>query len=844
MKITLNAIRNISTVFSASDDLTAIGADELVRKIGAQLGAVEEVIELGPNFQGIIIAKVVSCEKHPNADKLSVCLIDDGGAAKDITRDDDGLVQVVCGAPNVRVGLTVAWLPPGATVPSTVDSDPFVLEARELRSVVSNGMLASPKELNIGDSHEGLLEVDDKQPAGADFAEAYKLSDEVVIDIENKMFTHRPDCFGWLGVSREIAGIQNMPFTSPDWYTPKPMLPEIKSETLPLTVTNELSELVPRFTAVTLRDIKVGPSPVWLQVMLAKVGQKPINNIVDLTNYYMLLTGQPLHAYDYDKVVGLTDGDIPELIIRHPNEGEKIALLNGKEIEPRNKAIMIATNTKLIGVGGVMGGSETEVDSDTKNIILECANFDMYSVRRTSMANGLFTDAVTRFNKGQSPFQCLAVLLKAAADMQRLGGGEFASHVIDDTQVEDKVEHGSLYQPVSITPEFINARLGLKLTSKEISNILENVEFNIEQQDDSLVITAPFWRTDIEIPEDIVEEVGRLYGFDKLPLELPKNDLNPANKNPMLHTKATIRERLSRAGANEVLTYSFIHGNLLDKTGQDKDKAFQISNALSPDLQYYRISMIPSLLEKVHPNSKAGYAEFALFEIGKTHSLDHGDDDGGLPKEFEITALVIAANNKLKKTGAAYYWAQKYLQELVGVELDFAPIDDGMKNYPIVQPYDANRAALVSIRGGEFLGIIGEFKASVRSALKLPNYGAGFEIDTEVLQAVLNKNIDYKPLPRFPEVKQDITLRVGADLPFQELDHYIWHELGKVRPQNVLHTLTPVDMYQAEDDQKHKNITLRLSIASYERTLTDKEVNKLLDAVAGAAKDKFNAERV
>ena len=262
MKITINSIRNISEVFKPSEDLTVGGVDELVTKIGAQLGAVEEVIELGPKYQGIIIAKVVSCEKHPNADKLSVCLIDDGNKAKNVERNSDSLVQVVCGAPNVREGLFVAWLPPGATVPSTVGKDPFVLEARELRGVVSNGMLASPKELAIGDSHDGILETDGERTPGSDFAEEFKMSDEIVIDIENKMFTHRPDCFGWLGVSREIAGIKSIQFKSPDWYVPAPQNPDKENETLSLRVKNDLPQLAPRFTAIGMTNVKVGRSPV------------------------------------------------------------------------------------------------------------------------------------------------------------------------------------------------------------------------------------------------------------------------------------------------------------------------------------------------------------------------------------------------------------------------------------------------------------------------------------------------------------------------------------------------------------------------------------------------------
>jgi phenylalanyl-tRNA synthetase beta chain len=384
----------------------------------------------------------------------------------------------------------------------------------------------------------------------------------------------------------------------------------------------------------------------------------------------------------------------------------------------------------------------------------------------------------------------------------------------------------------------------LKFSAAEIKDILQNVEFGVEINGETLTVAAPFWRTDIEIPEDIVEEVGRLHGFDKLPLVLPKLDLTPAEKDTMLEAKAAIRDRLSKAGANEVLTYSFVHGNLLEKTGQDKSKAFEISSALSPDLQYYRVSLMPSLLEKVHPNSKAGYSEFALFEMGKTHSTDHGDDDDGLPKEFEFTALVVTANNKLKKTGAPYYQAQKYLQALVDVELEFNPVSQAMMAYPVVQPYDSQRSALVSVKGGEFLGIIGEFKPSVRAALKLPNYTAGFELDTAVLQALLSQDNDYEPLPRFPSVKQDITLRVASDLAYQELFEFISSELARQQPKDTTPSLAPIDIYQAKDDKDHKNVTFRLSIASFDRTLTDTEVNKLLDSVAKAAKAKLNAERV
>lgn len=841
MKVSLNTIRSMNVRYDSAGDVAKIGLDRLVEKIGSQLGAVEEVARIGEKYRGIVIVKVIGCEKHPGADKLSVCHIDDGGRVKEVQREADGSVQVVCGAPNVREGLTVAWLPPGSTVPATVGKEPFVLEPRELRGVVSNGMLASPKELALGDNHEGILEIEGGHRPGADFTESFGLQDDVVIDIENKMFTHRPDCFGFLGVARELAGIQGMPFKSPNWYTLNPVLPDIEAGAgLELEVTNELPELVPRFTAITMSNIMVGPSPVWLQVELAKLGQKSINNIVDSTNFFMLETGQPLHAYDYDKVKALSAGNAAAIVIRKPKPGEKITLLNGKEIEPRPEAIMIATDERLIGVGGIMGGADTEVDENTENIILECANFDMYSIRRTSMAHGLFTDAATRFTKGQSPLQNPAVLVRTVSDIRQYADGKVAGPVIDDNHGE---KQDWVHPPVAVSTGFIEARLGLKLSAEKIKTLLENVEFGVAADGDELTVTAPFWRTDIELREDVVEEVGRLYGYDALPQKMPKRDLAPPARDPLLDLKTEIRARLSKAGANEVLTYSFVPGSLLDKTGQDSAKAFEIANALSPDLQYYRLSLMPSLLDKVHPNIKAGYDEFALFELGKPHNLEHIGDDG-LPKEFEFTALVVTANDKLKKAGAAYYQARKYLEALTETELTFKAVGEDMRQYPVVQPYNLDRSALVSIKDGEFLGIIGEFRPGVARALKLPKYTAGFEIDTTVLHELLSGGSGYVPLSRFPGVKQDITLKVSADLTYEELYGFVDKELADHAPNGSSIKLNPIDIYQKAEDTSHKQLTFRANITDTKRTLTDKEVAIVLDTVAASAKTKFNAERI
>lgn len=852
MKVSLNSIRIINEIYGSAGDPAPNGVDDLVQKIGAQLAGIDEVVRYGDRFKGVVVVRVVSVADHPDADRLHVCRIDDGGQIAGIERDENGYVQVVCGAPNVREGLVVAWLPPGSTVPNTFDKDPFVLEVRPLRGVMSNGMLASPKELTIGDGHDGILELDTDAAPGTSFIEAYDLEGDVIIDMENKMFTHRPDCFGQLGIARELEGIQRRAYKSPSWYQPAPQFPAIEAAELKLEIRNELPELVPRFTAITMRDVAVKPSPIWLQIHLSKLGIRPINNIVDYTNFFMLETGQPLHTYDYDKVMAQDDAaDHATIVVRYAEAGEKVTLLNGKEIQPRDEAVMIATRDKLIGVGGVMGGGATEVDAHTRNIILECANFDMYSIRRTAMAHGLFTDAVTRFNKGQSPLQNQAVLAKIVDEIRRFAEGKVASPVIDDIHLApEMLTANSIHPPVGISRQFINARLGLGITAEEMAGLLTNVEFEVDIHDDELTVKAPFWRTDIAIPEDVVEEVGRLYGYDRLPLGLPRRDLSVAGKDPMLELKARVRNSLASAGANEVLTYSFVHGDLLEKVGQDPKHAFQLSNALSPDLQYYRLTLLPSLLEKIHPNVKAGFDSFALFEMGKGHNLLHADDDGGLPSEFSMLAVAVAVDDKVvgKGRGAAFYQARAFMQHVgtsLGLKLAYSPITEDM-DVPITRPYDLDRSALITdVATGTFLGIVGELKTAVRKGLKLPGHTAAFEVSLDALiKIVYTGTSDYIRLPRFPKIEQDICLKVPAETLYSQVYDFVWKTLAEVQPTNTLPTLGPVDIYQRENDPSYKQITLRLSLASYERTLTDSEVSKLLDYVAEKAAEQLHAERI
>jgi phenylalanyl-tRNA synthetase beta chain len=500
--------------------------------------------------------------------------------------------------------------------------------------------------------------------------------------------------------------------------------------------------------------------------------------------------------------------------------------------------LVIAGAAKPLGLAGVKGGAETEVDESTKTIVLECGTFDMTAVRHTARTYGVFSEAATRFTKSQSPLQNLAVLAKTVEAIKGIAGGRVASKLYDE-----KVAGLTEAKPVSVRQPFINSRLGLELSITEMKKLLENVEFTVTAKGEELLVKPPFWRTDIEIAEDVIEEVGRLYGYDRLPLKLPQHDLTPAEQNPLISFKNNLRQVLSRAGANEVLTYSFVHGSLLEKVGQDTAKSYKLRNALSPDLQYYRQSLTPSLLEKVQPNIKAGFDKFSLFEIGKGHVKGILDEDK-LPKEFEQLSLIVASKHKLP--GASYFEAKKmaeYLLEEVGAkQVSYEPPTTGQKT-DFLSYYEPSRSADLVI-DGQIIGRLGEFKAAVASSLKLPGYCAGFEIDiTKLLQMASSSK--YQSLNRYPEIEQDFCLRSRAEITYVELTAFMDSQLSQIaKQQGYNYSLTPLDIYQRPEDKTHKQTTWHISLSHPQRTLTTDEANKTLDRIAEAAKKQLNAERI
>lgn len=760
-----------------------ISDDELVRLIGARLVEVEGVIDESTKYNNIYVARVEKAEKIPET-HLTLCQINVGDVEVPKVEKTDGLVQVVCGAPNVREGMLAAWIAPGAIVPASVHEDaPFVIGKRKmLGKYESNGMLAGADELDFGDDHSGIVEIDPAAAKPGDtLKEIFELDDKI-LEIENKSLTHRPDCFGVIGFAREVAGILGEKFEFPVKTGAKERGRENQ-----IQISIENSNICSRYSAIVLT--KHGEMKkkylTWQDTILAKSGMRPVEPIVDATNYLMLLTGQPLHAFDYDKFVAIGGGKKPVIGVRLAKDGEKLTLLDGKEVELNSSDIIITSSNKPVALAGAMGGESTAIDENTRNIILESATFSLYNLRKTQMAHGIFSEAITRFTKGQPAYQTLAVAEKCAG---MLSDGFEIAEVADEYPVSAKDI------VVKITTDEINWLLGTDYSKKLIIDTLSNVGFEITGSD-TLEVKAPLWRTDIYIKEDIIEEVGRLLGYDNIKPTLPLHAT--AEKNPMFVLKSKIRGTMERFGANEVLTYSFVSEKLLEKAGLDTKNSYKIVNSISPELQIIRQSIVPSLLDKAYMNQKIPFDKFAIYEMNKVYHKNWGMDKDGTPVEAMRMGFVLAER---KTAGAAYYKAKYYVEQLLH-ELNIAPVFKPLKSdAPEAKPFENKRAAGIYVND-ELVGFVGEFRQKVRNNFKLAEYLAGFEIDLEAILEAMRptKVVDTEP------IKDTRDLTVITDKNYGEVISNIQKVLDK---NSVKAEITPISIYQPEGDKKHVSVHL------------------------------------
>ncbi len=810
--------------------------EELVELIGSRIVEVESVTSLTDKYKDTVVVRVEECSPIPDTDHLNATKIDDGGLIKNVERDNKGLVSVVCGAPNIHAGMLVVWLPPNSVVPDSYnDKEPFVLQSKELRGVMSNGMIASAKELDLYDEHSGILEVDENVKPGAKFADVYDLND-YLLDIENKSLTHRPDMFGIIGFAREIAAIQDKTFVTPEWLAEtNPEYKKIKPTIDNLNIKIESSGICERYQVVVMSDANAGlKSPLWVQTLLSRVGVRPVNAVVDVTNYLMMLTGQPLHAFDYDKLIKISGGK-PEIEVRLGLDGEKLELLDGRTINVSVEDILITAGGKPVGLAGAMGGANTAIDDTTKNIIIESATFNLYSLRSTQMRHGIFSEAVTRFTKGQPAALTAPVLSSAIELLEEWSGAKRVSEVVDSNNAsgEDK--------PITIKTSRLNSILGTSMSIGEIESTLRMVEFAcLDVDHDTLKVAAPYWRSDIHITEDVVEEVGRIKGFDSILPTLPVRDSSAVMPSGYDRFKYKLRQILSETGASEVLTYSFVHGDILLKSGQSIKNSYRITNSISPDLQYYRQSLMPSLLNLVHPNIKKGFDNFALFEINKVHPKSSGLTDESVPVELDSISLVIAGKNNIKSS--PYYRAKSivdYLQLKLGISLVFEKIVD-IDDVELA-PFEPKRSGIIRSEDGVKIGYVGEFKTIVKKNFKLVDNAAGFELSlSELFQTVASKQPDYIPSSKYPSVERDLCFQVGDKIQYSDLYNLV---VGSCTREDISSVIEPIDVYQPAESST-RNITLRIKLTSNSRTLTGDEAKVIVDDIANRASKELSAKMI
>ena len=783
MRISLNWLKKYVEI--------PISDEELVRLIGARLVEVEGVIDETTKYNNIYVVRVEKCERIPDT-HLTLCQVSVG----------EDLVQVVCGAPNVREGMLAVWIAPGAVVPASVHEDaPFVIGKRKMQGYESCGMLAGADELDFGEDHSGIVEIEPGLARPGDkLADVFGLND-LILDIENKSLTHRPDCFGIIGFAREVAGILGRQFEydfsrdgslAPVVTGLAPSFSVVTSES-PRKTYSELSptieilenDICARYSAIVLE--KHGEMKqkylTWVDTVLSKSGMKPISSIVDATNYLMLLTGQPLHAFDYDKFVAVSGGGKPVIKVRLARAGEKLMLLDDTEVVLDENDIVICSGEVPVALAGAMGGKSTMIDENTRNIILESATFSLYNLRKTQMAHGIFTEAITRFTKGQPPYQTLAVA-EACAGM--LADGFEVVAVADEYPKPEKTV------VVKITTDEINELLGTEYDKKLIVKTLENVGFDVKGRRDEFEVFVPEWRTDIHIMEDIIEEVGRLLGYDNIQPTLPLH--GTASKNEMWELKKQIRNTLARFGANELLTYSFVSERLLRKAGQEPKNSYKIVNSISPELQYVRQSLVPSLLEKAYLNEKLPVEKFALFEMNKVYQKVWGDDGEGVPVEKMQLGFVVAER---KGEGTAFYkaklYAEKLLEEL-NIQAEFVPFKGELAEG---KPFEPKRSAEILV-GGVHVGIVGELKKSVKHEFKLADYVAGFEMN---LDLILEQAPNLPVIKLGARKKEDVT--ITTDKTYAEA-------LRELQDKYPDATITPGVIYQAPG-QRSKNITFHIA---------------------------------
>lgn len=782
-----------------------------------------ETMELVGNMENVVVGKIVKIEKHPDADKLVVCQLDVG---------QPELVQIVTGAPNVFEGAYVPVALHNSRIPGPLHGQPkqeggTKITKGKLRGVESYGMLCSFGELGFEDKvvpvnqRDGIWILDKEYPVGSDFADTMELKD-AIIDFE--ITPNRPDCLSMLGMAREAAATFDTKFEYPDT--------KCQSEEGDCTeyINVEVkSPLCKRYMARVLKDVKIADSPWWIQRRLIHAGMRPINNIVDITNFVMLEYGQPLHAFDIESIADR------KIVVDTAKDGEKFVTLDGTERTLDSSMLMINDGQKPVAVAGVMGGLNSEVEETTKTIVIESANFDANSVRTTSKKLTLRTEASSRYEKGIDPNLCKEAADRVCRLIELIGAGTVLKGEIDIYKEPEAAK------AVEARVSRINSVLGIELSREEMVKYLEGLEMKVEGQGDQLIVTAPTVRQDIEIEEDIVEEVARIYGYDRLPVTIPLGN-NESAQSRHRDMRDLVRETLCALGANEIQTYSFVSPKSVDSirlsAESPKRNFVKILNPLGEDTSVMRTTLMPQMLETMGRNHSRNREEMKAFEIGNTFVVSDTQNVGDLP--MEKYSLSIGMYGKNDNFFVLKGLVEETLKMLGIKQLKFEANNGGGTYHPgrcaKISAVLTDKENPNSSREVE-LGLMGEIHPDVADTFGIGTRCYATELMLESIIEIADTEKAYRPLPKYPSTSRDIALLVDEDLTVGEIEKVI-----KEAGTELLRDVKLFDIYRGiQVAEGKKSAAFQLTYRNNERTLTDDEVSKTHTKVLEALKEKLNA---
>jgi len=792
-------------------DISSISPEELAEKItktGIEVDGIEYIAEKSSD---VVVGYVKSCEKHPNADKLNLCQVDIG----------DEQLQIICGAPNVRQGQKVVVAKPGAVLPNN-----FKIKKVKLRGIESNGMICSLQELGIDEKYvprdiaEGIFVFPDDVTVGESVEPLLNLNDAV---LEFDLTPNRADALSMLGVAYETAAILDQDV----------MLPSEKVHAAGEKAADYVSvevkdpDLNPYYGAFIAKDITIKPSPLWMRNALMAAGIRPINNVVDITNFVLLEYGQPLHAFDYDRFGS------DKVVTRRAEQNEKMTTLDGEERTLTPENLVITNGYEPVALAGVMGGQNTEVSDDTTTVLLEAAYFNPIAVRMTVRDTGLRSDSSTRFEKGVDPNRVEKAGWRACHLLEKYAGATILAEPVSYDEL-DRNE-----KTVEMKTADINKRLGTTITTDDIVSILHKLKFSFEQNGDTFVVHVPTRRGDITIFEDMLEEVARIYGYDNLPFTLPEGASQAGGLTNKQQLKREVKHYLQSTGLMETITYSLTDDAMIDRliSPELKEKnpsPVQLAMPMSEDHKYLRLSILPELLKSLAHNRARTQHDIHYFELGSVFVTDETtlskQPDEQLRLAGALTGLWVSHPWQQEKKQVDFYLVKGIVEGLFSYLQ--IPVAFEQAKLPDMHP---GRCATISINE-RTVGFLGQVHPTFEKSMDIKETYV-FDIDMETVLANYTDTPGYQPIPKYPSVARDIAFIVDEDIQAGDIKETI-AETGAPLVKNV----QVFDVYKGENlPEGKKSIAYSLHYQDTEKTLKDDEVEQSYQHIVSTVNAKFNA---